>query len=410
MTLENSLTNSLSSTTCAQDFSKFAKQKALELGVPTKKNENWKYTNLQKYMPEYDLSSQSAFSPEVGKLDPNYSHLFFVNGEINQELSEIEPLTLKNGEKALESIKKLMGDLLADDFAFQLSELQDKNQYMLVVDKVWEKPLWIHHIYGSENAKHSSSHMHIFAKRSSQLDIYESHSSFDSSETFSNNSSSFYLEANSNVSYTKAQSLNTQSSNVQNVRAHVSRDANFESITLDVGARLSRNNIAIVLAEEAASASAHGLYAIAGEQQSDTNSHIRHAKGHTESAQLYKGIMADKAHGIFSGIIRMDRQAQLCNSEQLNKNLLLSKGAHAHSRPQLEIFADDVKAAHGSTTGQLSDDELFYFQARGVSKEKAQKLLAQAFLNDVLLKIKNTLVRKTAQEMVAENFKALQTE
>jgi Fe-S cluster assembly protein SufD len=176
---------------------------------------------------------------------------------------------------------------------------------------------------------------------------------------------------------------------------------------VDAGGKLSRNNISIQLNDEGARCAAHGLYALTGEAQSDTNTYIRHAKGHTESSQLYKGIMADRSHGIFAGIIRMDRDAQLCSSEQLNKNLLLSKGAHAHSRPQLEIFADDVKAAHGSTTGQLSEEELFYFQSRGVSPERAQRLLAHAFLNDVLLKIKNNDSRRTAAKLLSENFQAL---
>ena len=106
----------------------------------------------------------------------------------------------------------------------------------------------------------------------------------------------------------------------------------------------------------------------------------------------------------------MEKDAQLINSDQLNKNLLLSKGAHAHSRPQLEIYADDVKCAHGSTTGQMSDEEVFYFESRGVPKQRAQRLLAQAFAYDVTLKIKNKTARDFSKNVLEKNFKNLEVE
>ncbi len=386
------------------EFAKAAKARALELGVPTKKNENWKYTNLEKYLPSYDLPQQEAASIKNDGLSEAFDHVFFINGKLSTEEGHLK---LSSNEEALSSFKKEMGDLLEDDFAFQLTDVQDATQYLLEIDAPKERPIWIHHLYTNEMAKHSSSHLHVRMKKSSEAHFIETHETLNPGEVFSNHSTSFYLEENSKAHHVKVQILNNESTDVHNIRAQVCRDANFESLTVDTGGKLSRNNISIRLNEEGASCAAHGLYALSGEAHSDTNSYIRHAKGHTDSSQLYKGIMADKSHGIFAGIIRMDKDAQLCNSEQLNKNLLLSKGAHAHSRPQLEIFADDVKAAHGSTTGQLSDEELFYFQSRGVSPERAQRLLAHAFLNDVLLKIQNKESRKAAAELLSKNFKAL---
>lgn len=394
----------LESYTPKSDFAKAAKAKALELGVPSKKDENWKYTNLEKYLPEFDLNAQKAASITNTNLDEAFDHLFFINGAFSSEDSKIE---LNSDKDSLNFFKSEMADLLTEDFAFQLTELQDNNQYLLEIDSPRIRPIWIHQLYTSDMAKHSSSHLHVRMKKNSEANFLETHENMNKGEVFSNHSVSFFMEENSNAQFVKVQALNSESSDVQNVRAQVSRDANFESLTVDAGGKLSRNNISIRLNNEGARCAAHGLYALSGEAQSDTNSYIKHAKGHTESSQLYKGIMADKSHGIFSGIIRMDRDAQLCSSEQLNKNLLLSKGAHAHSRPQLEIFADDVKAAHGSTTGQLSDEELFYFQSRGVSPERAQRLLANAFLNDVLLKIKNSDSQRVATELLFENFKAL---
>ncbi|MEX1100231.1 MAG: Fe-S cluster assembly protein SufD, partial [Bacteriovoracaceae bacterium] len=285
-----------------------------------------------------------------------------------------------------------------------------QNQYLLELESARTKPLRIYHVYSGQRAKHASAHLHVAAKTNSQTSIMETHEQINEAENFINNATSFYLENNSKVVFVKAQDLNDYSSFVQNTRALVSRDARFESITIDAGAKLSRNNIWIELEQEGASCAAHGLYALQGERQSDTNSFIHHAKGHTESSQLYKGIMNDKSHGIFTGLIRVEKDAQLVTSDQLNKNLLLTKGAHAHSRPQLEIYADDVKCAHGSTTGQLSEEEVFYFESRGIPKEKARQLLAAAFANDVLLKIKSVSLRQAAQDLLSKNFNPLKTQ
>jgi Fe-S cluster assembly protein SufD len=149
---------------------------------------------------------------------------------------------------------------------------------------------------------------------------------------------------------------------------------------------------------------AHGVYTLQGTQHSDVNSFINHKAPHTESAQLYKGIMSDKSRGVFTGLIKVDRDAQFINSAQLNKNLLLSKGAHVNSRPQLEIFADDVKCSHGSTTGQLNEDELFYFESRGIRPEKARMMLSHAYTYDVLLKINNKNIRNYIQADIVEKF------
>lgn len=116
--------------------------------------------------------------------------------------------------------------------------------------------------------------------------------------------------------------------------------------------------------------------------------------------------MSDKSRGVFTGLIRVNKDAQLITSQQLNRNLILSKGAHANSRPQLEIFADDVKCAHGSTTGQLSEQELFYFESRGIRPEKAKMMLARAFTYDVLLKINNKTIRDFIQTEVTEKFES----
>ncbi|MCO4754244.1 MAG: Fe-S cluster assembly protein SufD [Bacteriovoracaceae bacterium] len=392
-------------------FDEASLEKFIESGLPTKKNELWKYTNIEKYWPEFDLASQAPTELSSVDKDPNFSHIFFVNGQFQANESDIavEVLNESNRDRFL-GAKSQLKELLADEPVFNLVESQAKNQYLLELNGVADKPVIIHNVYSSKVAKHSSAHLNVIANANSETTIIESHTSDDDAQSFINNATSFYLKGNAQATLIKMQTLGAQTVQVQNIRALVSRDANFESFTIDIGAKLSRNNISIRLDGEGANCCAHGLYTLQNDQQSDTNSFIHHNRPHTESSQLYKGIMNDKSHGIFTGLIRVEKDAQLINSDQLNKNLLLSKGAHAHSRPQLEIYADDVKCAHGSTTGQMSDDQVFYFEARGVSREKAQKLLAQAFAYDVILKIKNKTARIYAQNILEQNFIALKSE
>lgn len=392
----------------AWDFEKKALERFKSLGLPDKKNEKWKYTNIEKVIPQYDLNKQASFpyalKTETG--EDKETRVVFVNGELNQELSDLRPQSLDSKNEGLFSaLKDKFTGLLENDALFQLVETQSANQYFLELEGVADRPIRVHHIYSGQRAKHSSAHLHVLAKKSAQASIMETHEQLNEAENFINNASSFYLEENSRLLYIKAQTLNDQSSFVQNTRALAMANSRFESFTIDLGAKIARNNIWIRLEAEGASCLAHGLYALAGEQHCDTNSFIHHAKPHTESSQLYKGIMRDKSHGVFTGLIRVEKDAQQISSDQLNKNLLLHKGARAHSRPQLEIYADDVKCAHGSTTGQLSEEELFYFESRGIPKERARELLAQAFMEDVVLKISDPLLRNSARSFIEKSAK-----
>lgn len=379
-------------------------------GLPTKKNELWKYTNLENFWKEFDLSQQKVVELSTPDKDAAFNHVFFVNGSFVDAHSDIKVISIAKCGDDLLSFKSELNELLNKESMFQLVESQRVNQYLLKLEGVQEKPILIHNFYTSEHANHSSSHLHILATPNSETTVVETHVCDNNAQSFVNNAASFIVQENAKLSFIKTQELGDQSVQVQNTRALVKRDAQFESFTIDAGAKLSRNNISIRLDGEGATCAAHGIYVLGGTQQSDTNSFIHHNKPHTESSQLYKGIMNDKSHGIFTGLIRVEKDAQLINSDQLNKNLLLSKGAHAHSRPQLEIYADDVKCAHGSTTGQMSDEEVFYFESRGVPKQRAQRLLAQAFAYDVTLKIKNKTARDFSKNVLEKNFKNLEVE
>ena len=188
-------------------------------------------------------------------------------------------------------------------------------------------------------------------------------------------------------------------------QSYVAKDANYRNVLINLSGKLNRRNLNLELLESGANGESYNLYLTAGTEHSDINTVIQHRAADTTSNQIAKGILDGDSKGIFTGKIHIHPQAQRVASGQLNKNLLLSKKAQAHSQPQLEIFADDVKCSHGSTTGQLSDDEVFYFEARGIPADKARTLLAHGFGLEIVLKIKNNEIRNHVETYVMNSLK-----
>lgn len=187
--------------------------------------------------------------------------------------------------------------------------------------------------------------------------------------------------------------------------AHLEKDANYRNLVFHVSGNLNRRNVFININAPGAHGESFNLYLTNGEEQSDIYTEIHHRSADSTSDQLAKGILGGSSKAIFTGKIQIHPDAQRVNSGQLNKNLLLSKKAQVHSQPQLEIFADDVKCSHGSTTGQLSPEEVFYFESRGIPLERAKTLLAHGFGLEVVLKIQNALAREMTSDLVLETLK-----
>lgn len=187
--------------------------------------------------------------------------------------------------------------------------------------------------------------------------------------------------------------------------AHVPKDATYSNLIFHLAGKLQRRNLDVKLTEVGSHAESYALFLTSGEEHSDVNTVIHHLHADTTSNQIAKGILGGSSKGVFTGKIHIHPKAQRVASGQINRNLLLSPKAHVHSQPQLEIFADDVKCSHGSTTGQLSPDEIFYFEARGIPAEKARTLLAFGFGLEVVQKIQNADARKLVEKAVMDALK-----
>ena len=213
---------------------------------------------------------------------------------------------------------------------------------------------------------------------------------------FTNNKTKIKIEGR--VEHVRVQNESSEAFSFSNTEVEVPQDAHYKSVIINLGGRLSRNNLNVNLIGKNASTELYGLFKPTG--QNDNYTKINHLVGNTKSKQLYKGILDGKSVGVFNGIIKVERDASGVDSSQLNKNLLLSKEAKVHTKPQLEIDNDDVKCAHGATTGQIDEDGLFYLQSRGISREKAIAMLIDAFADDVLSKISDSELRNKVARLL----------
>ncbi|MFN0123098.1 MAG: Fe-S cluster assembly protein SufD, partial [Blastocatellia bacterium] len=182
------------------------------------------------------------------------------------------------------------------------------------------------------------------------------------------------------------------------------RDSSYTACAISIGAAIARHNLNVTLNGEHTQTELDGLYVVTGAQLSDTHLFLDHARPNCRSNQLYKGILDDRARAVFNGRVLVREGALLTDARQLNKNLLLSNDAHVDTKPELEIFADDVKCAHGATVGQLEDDELFYLASRGISPDKARALLMYGFAEDIIGRIKVESVRRELDKIVLEKL------
>lgn len=385
-------------------------QKATDLGVslsllgasglPTKKNEDYKYTNLENVLFD-DLKiatakpMKEAFSKIKEEL-PAGPCLVFSNGEYQSELSQL-PV-------GLSIIPQKQKSECSDPFE-ELNIEVAPNSYALTIEKGKKIPVThIVHILNGNTSDSFFTSLSIQAESSSESSFLELFLCENENKTQSFTLTNITCEANAKVSHTKAVLTHLAHTHVGKVKADLERDAHLYSLTFCAAGSVNRNNIEININGVNAHATANGLYTARGEQHQDNFSHIHHRAAHTTSHQVFKGIMDDNSRGVFTGKIVIHRDAQQVDSSQLNKNLLLSQKAHVDTRPQIEVYADDVKCGHGATVGQINPEEVFYLESRGIERSKAQKILCHAFAQEVIDSCPDKFTAKFLSDQLFKHF------
>ncbi|MBI3617214.1 MAG: Fe-S cluster assembly protein SufD [Candidatus Omnitrophica bacterium] len=415
------------------------------LGIPTVKDEEWKYTNLSALAGHrYALSAKSTLSPAqrkdvlaryCGKADVN---IVFVNGALDKELSNFGRIPpprgqrLPDGRESLPAagveISMLRDALLKDaaalkeiwahydpqkDPAFVAlnKALTQEGIYIHVKDKIIANQL-IHILHVTQadgEAIAMFPHTVIRLGKSSEAGVLETHVGLNDENIYlADPLTDVLLEENATLHYSKAQKESLNAYHVGSTRVWQTRDSTFNGFSLVAGASITRNNLDIVVNGEGAAAFLNGLYSVYKDQHVDNHTSVDHRAPNATSNQLYKGVLNDAARAVFNGKIFVRSIAQQTNSYQLNKNLLLGKECRVDTKPQLEIFADDVKCTHGATIGQFNEDEIFYLQARGVPRKIATRLLTQGFVDDVLNRLTRDFVREQVAQLVAPSLAVLE--
>jgi Fe-S cluster assembly protein SufD len=237
-----------------------------------------------------------------------------------------------------------------------------------------------------------------------ECSVIESYATIGDGTTFTNAVTEFDLAPGAILDHVKIQRESLAAFHIASTVVRLDRASTFASRSLTFGGRITRNDITALLDGEGAECTLNGLYVAAGDSLVDNHTTIDHAKAHCPSHEVYKGILSGRAKAVFNGRIIVELDAQKTNAKQTNKALLLSDDAQINTKPQLEIFADDVKCTHGAAIGQLDEDAMFYLRARGVSEAEARAMLIHAFAGQVLEEIRNDAVRAGVQKMLDDKL------
>ena len=356
--------------------------------------EAYKFTNLTKFMKELELDETSVPFNLDEHLSFEIPTFVFIDGFLQNpdlKIPGVSTSLSKDAGVVANALSELHRSYFKDGFSIKI----EKNA-------VVEKPVRL--LYLTTRAGSFAPSVRIEAAAFSKATIIEE--SIGEIESYAQISeSSVHVAANASVEHIQIERTASKALSHGSTSALVARDGIYRNIVLHLSGRVNRRNLQLDLKDSGAHGESYNLYLTAAQEHSDISTVINHLAADSTSSQLAKGILDGESRGIFTGKIHIHPQAQRVASGQLNKNLLLSNKAQAHSQPQLEIFADDVKCSHGSTTGQLSPDEVFYFQARGIPADKAKTLLAHGFGLEVVMKIQNKTAHERVAHLVMESLK-----
>jgi Fe-S cluster assembly protein SufD len=390
-----------------------------QAGFPNTKQEEWKYTNVTPiakadFAPV--LISNGAALTKGGGLnsfiyeEARDSRLVFVNGILRRDLSSLAALpdgvvaidlheALRGGEYEATLREYLEHPALANGFA-ALNTALFRSGLFLKIPRGTKLAAPIHLLFVGETVTDSPApaafpRVLIVAEENSSATVIESYASPEDDSVYLTNAIvDLALAEGARLQHYKVQRESMGAFHVATTRAELGPNSTYNTTTINFGAALSRHDIRVQMDHEGAECSVDGLYMVDGNQHTDTHSVIDHRQPHCTSHQLYKGILDGKSRAVFNGKVFVRHGAQQTDARQTNKNLLLSTDARVDTKPQLEIFADDVKCTHGAAVGQIDEDEKFYLESRGISPALARNLLTYGFAEEVIEKIGIESIRR----------------
>ena len=401
------------------------------LGFPTTKNEEWKYTNINPILNnELDIlttriSPAPTESESISKSDiqaclfqrSEANTVVFINGRYSKEFSTV--ISPAN-ELRIESLAKTMANDpgMIDKYFGKYADFQNNaftalstafaadGAFIYVPEEaVVSYPILLYFITDTRQSNIIAQPRNLFLLgKNSRVSIVESFNTIGSGPGFTNIVTEIMVGKNAAMDYYKIQNDSDTSWHIGTTQVYQAGNSNFTSTTVSLNGDLIRNDLNIKIDGEGCETQLYGLYLLNGKSHVDNHTLVDHAKPNSFSKELYKGILDDRSTGVFNGKVIVRQDAQKTNAFQSNKNILLSNDATINTKPQLEIFANDVKCSHGATTGQIDEEALFYMRSRGIDEGRAKALLIHAFVSEILDKIKIGVLKEYVEKVIGERL------
>lgn len=399
-----------------------------QLGLPTLKDEAYKYTPVTGVLSKtFDLSqppttatlASQAIEQALLKTIDAY-HIVLLNGQFSEKHS------LMNGQRkdvailSFQEAYRQYGEVFCNHFARHTSDEKDAftalntalfadGVFIKIADHtVIKKPLLVYHITDATTpCTITYPRLLVVVGKHSQCSIGEFYPTIGLQASFVNTVSEIMLAENAHIDYYKLQTDIEHAYQIGNTQCYQDKQSVLNTHTITLDGVLIRNNLNVVLNAEHCETNMYGLYLLRRKQHVDNHTVVDHQKPHSLSNELYKGIISEQATGVFNGKIYVRPHAQKTNAFQANNNILLSNYATIHAKPQLEIWADDVKCSHGNTTGQLDRQQLFYLRTRGLHEKTARNILLKAFIHEVIEKVQLAALKDYLNNLLEEKLNAL---
>jgi len=403
-------------------FRRAAFDRFAALGFPTPKNEDWHYTSVAS-IADQEFALLASRTGDVGRDDlapfdfgaSDWHTIAFVNGRFAPELSDLKKLpdgvevTDLATAWATGDVADRLGSVASSQShaftALNAAFAQDGAVVRIARNVEVARPIHLLFVTDAAAARAMTHPRNlIIVERNATATVIETYASATDSIYFTNAVTEVTLGDGASLRHYKMQREAPRAYHVGTIEVEQRRDSHYVSFSLATGAELSRTNVYTTLDGEGSGATLNGLYMLDGEQHCDHQTQVIHAQPNTFSRELYKGILDGRSHGVFNGKVYVRPIAQKTDGKQTNKTLLLSDTAHVDTKPQLEIFADDVKCTHGSTVGQIDQSGLFDLKSRGIANQLARRLLTYAFAADVLETLEVDAVREGLERATLERF------
>jgi len=408
------------------DVRKNALMEFTNRGFPTQKQEDWKYTNVTPIANasfQYSVHAAQISSDAIENffVDGIEQYLItFVNGHFSKEHSQLNGLpnnvVVKNLIDAYSTHGSIVQEYLFQNVKFQKNTFTALNAAFLndgafvYIPEKAEVEKSIHLLFISTNSggEQCASHIRnlIVVEEEAKVNFIHSFYSVGEHQNLTNVVTEIVAKRNSVVEFVKVQRESNSAYHVENLQVHQYETSNVRMFSLALGGAIARNELSVIIDGEAAECNLNGLYIVSGQQLIDHHTFMHHIHPNCPSHELFKGILTDNGRAVFNGKVYVNPEAQKTDSKQTNRNLLLSDTAIVDTKPELEIFADDVKCTHGAAVGGLNDSQRFYLKTRGITEESSKSILTVGFAAEVTEKIKNQALRRHVDSLVVGNLKS----